>query len=85
MISHMGHCCVYFYMVVDLGTDRLPSGKPLEKINAPIRQKYTDKCHYKSPLVTRTITIVIIIIIIIFLGRIRGEIFFLPHPGSKNR
>lgn len=79
---HGSLLCV-FHMMLDLGTDRIPSGEPLEKINVPIRQKYTDKCHYKSPLVTRTITIVIIIII--FLNHICGDIFFLPHSGSKNR
>lgn len=44
--------------MVDPGAD----WETFKKTNAPIKQMYTDKCHYKGPLITRTITIVTIII-----------------------
>lgn len=74
-----------FQMVVDLGTDQLPSVKlkktkrKQNKKNAPIGHRNTDECHYKSPLVSRTITIVIIIIIILMLHHKGGDFFYFSH------
>lgn len=58
----------------------------LEKQMLQLDKNHTDKCHYKSPLVTRTITIILIIVITMILPPYLVVIFFfLLHLGSKNR
>lgn len=76
-------------MKLDLGTDwQIWKNKTLQlEQKKNTNNTHTDKCHYKSPLVTRTITIIIVIIITIILAfnYLRWNFSFSHIWRAKNR
>lgn len=73
--------CV-FHVMMDLGTDQLPSGKPLWKVNAPMDQTKVHRQMPQKSTWTIAIIIILIIIIIIILDHICG-VFFSNISGVK--